>query len=59
MRQINLTLSVAFLAPQLVKAAIESRLPRVINIERLRHPDPNWAKQFHDLGLNDADYQDG
>jgi hypothetical protein len=35
-RQINLTLSLAFLAPQLVKAAVEGRLPRGINIERLR-----------------------
>jgi hypothetical protein len=51
-RQINLTLSLAFLAPQLVKAAVEGRLPRGINIERLRDPDPNWAKQFRDLGLN-------
>jgi hypothetical protein len=51
-RQINLTLSLAFLAPQLVKAAIEGRLPRGINIERLRDPDPNWAKQFQDLGLS-------
>jgi hypothetical protein len=52
MRQINLTLSLAFLAPQLVKAAVEGRLPRGINIERLRDPDPNWTKQFQDLGLN-------
>jgi len=51
-RQINLTLSLAFLAPQLVKAAVEGRLPRGINIERLRDPDSNWTKQFHDLGLN-------
>jgi hypothetical protein len=51
-RQINLTLSLAFLAPQLVKAAVEGRLPRGINIERLRDPDPSWAKQFQDLGLN-------
>ena len=51
-RQINMTLSLAFLAPALVKAAVEGRLPRGINIERLRDPDPNWAKQFHDLGLN-------
>jgi hypothetical protein len=29
-----------------------SRLPRGINIERMRDPEPNWAKQFHDLGLN-------
>jgi hypothetical protein len=32
-RQINLTLSLAFLAPQLVKAAVEGSLPRGINIE--------------------------
>jgi hypothetical protein len=30
LRQINLTLSLAFLAPQLVKAAVEGRLPRGI-----------------------------
>src|SRR6516164_7924467 len=40
-RQINLTLSLAFLAPRLVKAAVEGRLPRGINIERLRDPDAN------------------
>jgi hypothetical protein len=51
-RQINLTLSLAFLAPQLVKAAAEGRLPRGINIERLRDPDPNWTKQFKDHGLH-------
>jgi hypothetical protein len=37
-RQINLTLSLAFLVTQLVKAAVEGRLPRGINIERLRDP---------------------
>jgi site-specific DNA recombinase len=40
-RQVNLTPSLAFLAPQLVKSAVEGRLPRGINIERLRiwtHP---------------------
>jgi DNA invertase Pin-like site-specific DNA recombinase len=51
-RQINLTLSLAFLSPQLVKAAVEGRLPRGVNIERLRDPHPNWSKQFHDLGLH-------
>ena len=52
LRQVNLTLSLAFLAPQLVKAAVEGRLPRGINIERLRDPDAEWSKQFQDLGLN-------
>jgi hypothetical protein len=47
-----LTLSLAFLAPQLVKAVVEGRLPRGIYIERLRDPDTNWTKQFQDLGLN-------
>jgi site-specific DNA recombinase len=42
-RQINLTLSLAFLAPQLVKAAAEGRFPRGIDIERLRDPDADWA----------------
>lgn len=50
-RQVNLTLSLAFLAPPLVKAAVEGRLPRGINIERLRDPDPIWTKQFSYLGL--------
>ena len=49
-RQFNLTL--ALLAPKLVKAAVEGRLPRGINIERLRDPVPNWSKQFQDLGLD-------
>jgi len=51
-RQINLTLSFAFLAPSLVKAAVEGRFPRGINIERLRDPDAEWSRQFKDLGLN-------
>jgi site-specific DNA recombinase len=51
-RQVNLTLSLAFLAPQLVKAAVEGRLPRGINIERLRDPHAEWSRQFEELGLD-------
>jgi hypothetical protein len=51
-RQINLTLSLAFLAPQLVKAAVEGRLPRGINIERLRDSSAEWNRQFQELGLD-------
>jgi site-specific DNA recombinase len=36
----------------LVKAAIEGRLPRGINIERLRDPDAEWSRQFQALGLD-------
>jgi site-specific DNA recombinase len=52
LRQVNLTLSLAFLAPQLVKAAIEGRLPRGINIERLRDPHAEWNRQYQALGLD-------
>jgi hypothetical protein len=52
LHQIKLTLSLAFLAPPLVKAAVEGRLPRGVNIERLRNPAPNWATQFQELGLD-------
>jgi site-specific DNA recombinase len=51
-RQVNMTISLAFLAPNLVKAAIEGRLPRGIGVERLRDPPTEWRRQFETLGLN-------
>ena len=51
-RQVNLTLSLAFLAPQLVKAAVEGRLPCGINLERLRDPHAEWNRQVQELGLD-------
>jgi site-specific DNA recombinase len=47
-----MTISLAFLAPNLVKAAVEGRLPRGIGIERLRDPSTEWSRQFEVLGLN-------
>jgi site-specific DNA recombinase len=51
-RQVNMTISLAFLAPDLVKAAVEGRLPRGIGVERLRDPPTEWSRQFEALGLN-------
>src|SRR6202453_1681559 len=51
-RQVNMTISLAFLAPTLVKAAVEGRLPRGIGVERLRDPPTEWCRQFEALGLN-------
>jgi site-specific DNA recombinase len=51
-RQVNMTISLAFLSPNLVKAAVEGRLPRGIGIERLRDPPIEWSRQFEALGLN-------
>jgi site-specific DNA recombinase len=42
----------AFLAPNLVRAAIEGRLPRGIGIERLGDAAAEWSRQFEALGLD-------
>ncbi len=41
-----MTISLAFLAPSLVKAAIEGRLPRGIGVEQLRELPLDWSRQF-------------
>jgi site-specific DNA recombinase len=51
-RQVNMTISLAFLAPNLVRAAMEGNLPRGIGVERLRDPPTEWGQQFEALGLN-------
>ena len=51
-RHVNMTISLAFLAPKLVCAAVEGRLPRGISIERLRDAPAEWSRQFEVLGLN-------
>src|SRR6478672_12918603 len=48
-RQVNLTISLAFLAPDLVTAAVEGRLPRGIGVERLRDAPAEWSRQFETL----------
>jgi hypothetical protein len=47
-----MTISLAFLAPSLVKAAVEGRLPRCVGIERHRDPPAQWRRQFEALGLD-------
>jgi site-specific DNA recombinase len=51
-RHVNTTISLAFLAPGLVKAAVEGRLPRGLGVERLRHAPAEWSLQFEALGLS-------
>jgi DNA invertase Pin-like site-specific DNA recombinase len=50
-RQVNMTISLAFLAPDLVKAAIEGRLPRGMGVTRLRDAPVEWSRQHAMLGL--------
>ena len=50
-RSIRMTLSLAFLAPGIVKAAIEGRLPRGFGVTRLTDPPMVWSDQWVSLGL--------
>ena len=50
-RKVNMTISLAFLAPSLVRAAIEGKLPRSINLSRLYDVPPEWRHQYKVLGL--------
>jgi site-specific DNA recombinase len=46
-----MTISLAFLAPNLVQAAVEGRLPRGVGIANLRDASAEWSLQYARLGL--------
>jgi site-specific DNA recombinase len=46
-----MTISLAFLAPTLVQAAVDGRLPRGIGVAVLRDAPAEWSKQHAMLGL--------
>src|SRR5208282_1031285 len=50
-RSIRLTMSLAFLSPTLVKAAIDGRLPRGFGVKRLMDLPIAWSDQWSALGL--------
>jgi hypothetical protein len=50
-RKVNMTISLAFLAPDLVKATIDGRLPHGMGVTRLAALPAEWSQQHHMLGL--------
>jgi len=50
-RKINMTISLAFLAPDLAKAAIDGRLPYGMGVARLTDLPAEWSRQHQMLGL--------
>ena len=50
-RSIRMTLSLAFLAPEIAKAAVEGRLPRGFGLKRLVDLPMAWPDQWRALGL--------
>jgi site-specific DNA recombinase len=51
-RQVNRTVTLAFLAPRLIEAAVEGRLPRGIGVASLRDLPVEWSRQYQRLGLS-------
>jgi DNA invertase Pin-like site-specific DNA recombinase len=51
-RKVTMTMSLAFLSPALVKAALEGRLPRGVGVTRLCDMPAEWSRQHQALGLN-------
>ena len=54
MRRVTMLISLAFLAPDLVKAAIEGRLPRGMGVARLVDMPSEWSRQYDIIGLYPA-----
>jgi site-specific DNA recombinase len=50
-RKVNMMISLAFLAPDLVKAAIDGRLPHGMGVTRLTALPAEWSQQHRILGL--------
>jgi hypothetical protein len=50
-RKVNMTISLAFLSPALVTAALEGRLPRGVGVTRLCDMPAEWSRQHRALGL--------
>jgi hypothetical protein len=46
------TLPLAFLAPDIVRAAIEARLPRGISTRSINQPELEWSRQWTTLGIS-------
>ena len=53
-RKVNMTISLAFLAPDLVNAAIAGRLPHGMGVARLAEMPAEWSRQHQMLGLPSA-----
>jgi site-specific DNA recombinase len=51
-RKVNMTISLAFLAPDLVGAAIEGRLPHGMGVARLADLPAEWPRQHDIVGLS-------
>jgi site-specific DNA recombinase len=50
-RHVHMTISLAFLAPSLIKAAVDGRLPHGVGVARLFDAPIAWSRQHQMVGL--------
>ena len=50
-KTVRSTISLAFLAPDIVQAAIDGKLPRGMGITQMTDLPADWAKQRQQLGI--------
>ena len=50
-RQVNRTITLAFIAPTLIQAAVDGQLPRGIGVAAVRDFPAEWTRQYERLGL--------
>jgi len=50
-RSVQMMLSLAFVAPDIIEAAVKGALPRGIGLTRLMDLPPLWSEQRQQLGL--------
>jgi site-specific DNA recombinase len=58
-RQVNRTITLAFIAPTLVQAAVDGRLPRGVGVASLRDFPAAWSRQYDRLGLSPSGLKTG
>ena len=51
-RKVNMTISLAFLAPDLVRTAIDGQLTHGMGVARLADLPAEWSRQYDILGLS-------
>ena len=50
-RHVAMMISLAFLSPELVKAAVDGRLPRGVGLRTLTDPPLAWSRQHQVVGV--------
>jgi hypothetical protein len=51
-RHVINTIPLAFLAPEIIRAVVDARLPRGISTSSIAEPELEWSRQWNSLGLS-------